>query len=141
MNHDVLFEQVRDELLEVANEPDADMLLRKLTQYDDPESAVAIYLEAAALEKRLAEVKDIARSRIETYLRKTGEVAFGCKAGKAVYTQPKTPKLDTKAWKDMVLRDPILADWQHKFDVAAADLDKAQEPFKVMPAPTLRITG
>jgi len=140
MTHDVLFEQVRDELLELVNEHDADMLMRKLAQYQDPESAVAIYLEAATLEKRLAEVKDVARNRIEVYLRETGEVKFTCQAGNATYTQPKTPKLDTKAWNDIVLRDPVLADWQHKFDIAAADLDKVQEPFKALPTPTLRIT-
>ena len=131
----------KNEILKREVESPSDTLLRKLAEYNDPESAVAIYLEAAALEKRLTEVKDLARNRIESYLRETGEVAYGCKAGKAVYTQPKTLKLDIKAWKDMVLRDPVLADWQRKFDVAAADLDKAQEPFKVLPAPTLRITG
>lgn len=120
---------------------EAERLLEKLAEYGDTESAVAIYLEAAALEKRLAEVKDIARGRIETYLRETGEVKFACQAGSAVYTQPKMPKLDTKAWKNMVLRDPVLANVQRQYDIAADNLDKAQEPFKALPAPTLRITG
>ena len=88
MDHDVLFEQVRNELLDVVNESDADALMRKLTQYQDPESAVTIYLDAASLQKKLDEVKNITKGRIEAHLRETGELAYDCKAGKAAYTIP-----------------------------------------------------
>ena len=115
-------------------------LLEKLAEFTDPESSVALYLEATALEKKLAEVKSIARGHIEAYLRETGEVSYGCKAGKAAYTQPKTPKLNTKAWRDACLRDQTLAQWQRAYDIAAHDLDYAQEPFRELPASTLRIT-
>jgi len=116
-------------------------LLEKLAQYQDPESAVAIYLEAAAAEKRLAEVKEIARRRIETYMRETGDTTFTCQAGKAAYTQPKTPKLDKDAWNNAMLRDPVLGHTQRQYDLAADELSKAQQPFSALPAPTLRITG
>jgi len=119
----------------------ADVLLEKITTYSDPESAVAIYLEIAALEKRLAEIKGIARRRVETYMQNTGEVVFKCQAGKAAYTKPKTAKLDKRAWESAVLRDPALAQLQHKYDLAADKLSIGQETFKVLPDPSLRITG
>lgn len=120
---------------------DSDRLLEALTTYTDAESSIALYLEAAALEKKLAKVKSIARGRIETYLRETGEPAYDCKAGKAAYTQPKTPRLNRKAWQDACLEKPELAKWQRAYDIAVHDLDYAQEPFKELPEPTLRITG
>ena len=118
-----------------------DVLMEKLAQYPDPESAIAIYLEAAALEKHLAEVKAIARQRIENYMRETGEMVYKCQAGTAAYTKPKTLKLDKAMWTAAVLRDPVLAQLQHGYDLAADEPNRGQETFKVLPEPSLRITG
>ena len=135
-----IVELTRAELDELT-QGDYERLMQKLAQYQDPESAVAIYLEVAEMEKAMKQIKDIAKGRIEAHLRETGEVAYACKAGKAAYTNPKTPKLNSKAWRDACLRDPVLNQWQRAYDIAAHDLEHAQEPFKELPAPTLRITG
>jgi len=53
-------------------------LFEKLARCCDPESALVIYLEVDATEKQLAEVKEIARCRIEVYMRDTDKTEFVC---------------------------------------------------------------
>ena len=120
---------------------DAERLMEKLVEYEDLESAVAIYLEAHSLQNALDDVKRVAKGWVEQYLASTGEIEYSCKAGKAKLTNPRTARLDRKSWSAAVAADRNLADVQFAYDAASANLDKAQEPFKVLPEPTLRITG
>lgn len=117
-----------------------DELMKKLLEYGDPESAIALYKEATTEKKKLEDFMKAAKAIVEKYLRDIGEFTIVTKAGKASYTQPKKPRLNTKAWKVATTVDAKLQAVQSKFDASKNALEIAQEPFMELPKGSLRIT-
>ena len=115
-------------------------LLRVAMKYDDPESLIAVYKEAAGYAKQMKEVQDAAKARLQLMMDELGEREVSTGAGKAAYTVPKTPKLDKRMWSAALARDPQLRVIQNQYDDAAQMLDEAQEPFKILPPGYLRIS-
>jgi len=115
-------------------------LMQILLKYKDVESAIALYKEIAGYVVSYKEVQKAARATIGLHLTELGEREVKTNAGKAAYTVPKTPKLDKKLWREAMSRDPVLRQAQHTFDDAQNTLNVAQDPFKVMPEGSLRIT-
>lgn len=119
---------------------DSIVLLEMLVKYQDPETAVAVYKEASGYIDAFERVKDIAKGFIKNHLFETGELELTTRAGKVVYTSPKTPRLNADAWRAATVARPELRTLQQQFDAARDALDLAQAPFKELPAPTLRIS-
>ena len=119
---------------------DPNELMSKLLQYNDPESAIAVYKEIAGYLKQFKEIQDAAKKVVELHLETVGEFEVITGAGKAAYTQPKTPKLNKEKWATAMSRDQALAEVQSRFNEAENALDVAQTPFKELPPGYLRIT-
>ena len=114
----------------------------KLFEYTDPESAIAVYKEAAGRIKALKATQVTARAVIEKYLANLGEREVTTAAGKAAYTVSKTPRLDKQRWVELCLRNESTADAQHFYDISLSELRKAQDAYGclVLPPGKLRIT-
>lgn len=108
-------------------------LVQKLTEYEDLETAVAVYKEANFLIAQFEDVKKAALSLAESELRSTGETGRKTAIGSCGWTQPKTPQLDKEAWAAAIGKDTDLATFQRHFDAAEKVLRKAQEPFMKLP--------
>lgn len=108
-------------------------LIQKLTQYEDGDTAIAVYKEANLAISQFEEVKKAALALAENELRSTGEVSRKTVAGSCGWTAPKTRQLDKGAWQAALVVDTDLAAVQINFDRAKAILEKAQEPFTRLP--------
>lgn len=108
-------------------------LTQKLTQYEDADTAIAVYKEANFIISQLEEVKKAALSLAESELRSTGEAGRKTVAGSCGWTVPKTRQLDKDAWQAALAEDTNLTTVQVNFDRAKATLEKAQEPFTKLP--------
>ena len=128
------------EVVNTANSASPDFFFQKLISYGDVESAIAIYKEIAGILEAYENVRKAARVLIEKQMQATGELAITTGAGKASYTQPKTGKLNDKAWKAALARNPDLLRAQANYDAAKSILDNLQEAYKELPAPSLRIS-
>lgn len=117
-----------------------DFFLQKLMSYGDAESAIAIYKEIASILEAYEDVRKAARALIEKQMQATGELSITTDAGKAAYTQPKTGKLNEKAWKQALFNNPDLLHAQANYDAAKSILDSLQDAYKELPAPSLRIS-
>lgn len=116
-----------------------DECLHILMQYPDVESAIALYKEVAGYIEAFEAVKRAARTVIEQALRERGEMDITTQAGKAAYTVPKTPKLNPALWRAALVAQPELRALQAQYDTAKDALELAQEPYKELPQPALRI--
>ncbi len=108
-------------------------LLQKLTQYEDAETAIAVYREANFIIAQLEDVKKAALNLAESELRSTGETGRKTPFGSCGWTQPKTRQLDKDAWQAAVAEDSDLSAIQMNFNRARSLLEKAQEPFLRLP--------
>jgi hypothetical protein len=109
-----------------------------LKKYEDAESAILVYKEAGAITKAFVEpyetVRKTAKAMAEADLRTSGERKRITSTGNCGWTKPTKPVLDAAAWKEAQRKHPKLSTIQRAFDNAEADLDLAQEPFKVLPS-------
>jgi len=108
-----------------------DELYNKLLQYNDVESAVAIYRDALDMEKKFAELKKLAANRVETHLRETGEAkgktSFGVTYG---WTNPKpVQKLNDELWTNAVISNPDLQLLVSELEWKQKQLEEKQKPF------------
>lgn len=108
-------------------------LLQIAMKYDDPESLIAVYKEAASYAKQMKEVQDATKARLQLMMDECGEREISTGAGKAVFIIPKKPRLDKRMWDAALARDSQLRVIQNQYD-------EAQEPFKKLPPGYLRIT-
>lgn len=108
-------------------------LIQKLTQYEDGDTAIAVYKEANLAISQLEEVKRAALALAESELRQAGEVSRKTVAGSCGWTAPKTRQLDKDAWQAALAADTDLTAIQINFDRAKTILEKAQEPFTRLP--------
>lgn len=108
-------------------------LLQKLTQYEDAETAIAVYKEANLAISQFEEIKQAALSLAESELRSTGETGRKTAIGSCGWTQPKTRQLDKDAWQAAVAEDSDLSAIQTNFNRAKSLLERAQEPFTKLP--------
>jgi phage terminase large subunit GpA-like protein len=104
-----------------------------LAQFEDVDSAIAVYKEANAAIAQFEEIKKAALSLAENELRSTGEVAKRTAVGSCGWTQPKTPQLDKTAWEAAISENPELSAYEVNFNRAEKLLKKAQEPFMKLP--------
>ena len=115
-----------------------DELAEILKKYEDAESAILVYKEAGAITAAFVEpynvVRKTAKAMAEGELRTAGERKRITSTGNCGWTQPKKPVLDAAAWKEAMREHAKLSTIQRAFDNAEADLELAQEPFKVLPA-------
>ena len=117
-----------------------DELAGKLAQYENVETAVAVYKEAAGLAAAYKAVMDAARQFVGAYVRETGEVKGRTAIGSFGLTRPKKKfALDTDAWERAAQSRPELRQTQIAFERAKAEyeaarraLDAAQTPFKTL---------
>lgn len=108
-------------------------LAQKLAQYEDADTAIAVYKEANFIISQLEEVKRAALNLAESELRATGETGRKTAAGSCGWTIPKTRQLDKDTWQSALVEDTNLTTIQVNFDRAKATLEKAQEPFMRLP--------
>lgn len=108
-------------------------LLQRLAQYEDAETAIAVYKEANHAIGQFEEVKQAALSLAENELRSTGETSYKTAVGSCGWTQPKTRQLDKDAWQAAVAEDSDLSAVQTNFNWAKSLLDKVQEPYLRLP--------
>lgn len=108
-------------------------LTQILTQYEDAESAIAVYKEANLAIAQYQAVKDAALSLAENALRESGETNLKSIAGSCGWTTPKTAKLDQDAWNTAVLLDPSLSEILHHYQVAEEQLRDAEKPYMKLP--------
>lgn len=108
-------------------------LAQKLAQYEDADTAIAVYKEANLLISQLEEVKQAALNLAESELRTTGEVSRKTVAGNCGWTAPKTKQLDKAAWTAAIAENQDLTAIQVNFDRAKKTLEKSQEPFMKLP--------
>jgi hypothetical protein len=108
-------------------------LTQKLAQYEDAETAIAVYREANHIISQFEEIKQAALNLAESELRSTGETSYKTAIGSCGWTQPKTRQLDKDAWQAAVADDSDLSAIQTNFNRAKSLLEKAQEPFTRLP--------
>lgn len=108
-------------------------LAQKLAQYEDADTAIAVYKEASLLIGQLEDVKQSALSLAESELRSTGEVSRKTIVGSCGWTSPKTKQLNKAAWQSAIAESADLTAVQVNFNRAEETLKKAQEPFMVLP--------
>ena len=121
---------------------DNERLAAKLFEYDDVESAIAVYKEAAGRIKALKATQVTARAVIEKHLADLGEREVTTVAGKAAYTVSKTLRLDKAQWNVAIQHNESAYFAQAAFDRASSALNFAQEDCAclVLPPGKLRIT-
>lgn len=108
-------------------------LAQKLTQYEDADTAIAVYKEANFIIAQFEDVKKAALNLAENELRSTGETVRKTTIGSCGWTVPKTAQLDKVAWQAAVAENSDLAVVQSEFDRVDAALKKWQQPFMKLP--------
>lgn len=74
-------------------------LAQELAQYEDADTAIAVYKEANLLISQFEEVKKAALNLAESELLATGETNLKTAIGSCGWSQPKTRQLDKDAWQ------------------------------------------
>ena len=101
-----------------------------LVKYNDPESVSAIWAEINELIKKLDEIKKLCRTKLENYLRKTGEVKLRTKTASIGWTKPEPKlKLNQAKWQAAVLNDSKLYDLVKIYDLKRAQIEDAQKDY------------
>lgn len=111
----------------------------KLAEYEDAETAIAVYRQANVTINELKRIKELCLDLAQSELRANGETHRATVLGSAGWSQPKTPRLDKGAWEHAAALEPDLAKIQADFDRAKKLLEVAQEPFMVLPEPAFFI--
>ncbi len=120
-----------------------DDLTYKLIQYEDPETAVAVYKEAAGFAAAYKEVMDAARQFISSHITSTGEIKGRTAIGTFGLTRPKQKwALDTESWIQAAQGDSVLQQTQNAFEQAKARYEAAQKALQEAQNPfmTLDVT-
>lgn len=108
-------------------------LAQKLTQYEDVDTAIAVYKEANFIIGQLEDVKKAALSLAENELGLSGEVKRETIAGSCGWTAPKTKQLNKGKWQAAIAESGDLNSIQINFNVAEKLLKKAQEEYMELP--------
>jgi hypothetical protein len=124
-------------------EQTATRLVAKLTgqlrQNEDAETAIDVYRTANWIIGQLEEVKDAALNLAEKDMEQRGLDRLSTPTGSAGWTEPKARQLDEDAWTRALARNPQLRGIEREYERARTALERAQEPFKELPAPRFYI--
>lgn len=104
-----------------------------LTQYEDAESAIAVYKEANLAIAEYEKIKQAALELAQHSLEETGETGLKTLVGSCGWTMPKTPQLDKEAWRQATLSDAELWNVDNEFAMAESRLKGYQQSFMVLP--------
>ena len=104
-----------------------DELLSKLTQFEDIQSAVAIYREAGNIAKLYRDVQTQAADCARSGMALDGVIKCKTESGSAGWTVPKAAKLDRAKWAAAMESEPALCEYQQRFEAMKAALEDAQD--------------
>lgn len=104
-----------------------------LAQYEDEESAILVYKEAASIMAEYNKVKQQCVQMVEASLIASGKTKLVLDVGTAGWSAPKKKKLNEARWLAALEVDTDLAALQGKFHDAEQELERAQEPFMELP--------
>lgn len=111
-------------------------LSMKLVQYEDPETAVAVYKEATGLRAAYQDVMDAARAFIANHIETMGERKGRTSVGTFGVSNPNAKfELDKVVWDLMIATDPALAEAQQSFNTAEQAYRQAQKRLKTLQEP------
>lgn len=110
------------------------LLQQQLTEYEEAETAIAIYKLCNWVIGQLDLIKQEALTLTEQELTARGMPALKTPIGSAGWTQPEVKQLDEAAWLAALAQDPELRGRQRAFDLAQAALQQAQTPYLKLPA-------
>ncbi len=108
-------------------------LTQKLTQYEDIDTAIAVYKEANFYIGQYDEVKKACLSLAENKLMATGEVHRKTIGGSCGWTEPKVKKLNEARWREAVKSNLKMAGLVTAYEIAKQELDEAQREFMELP--------
>ena len=117
-------------------------MLEKLTQYNDIETATAIWAEANAMAKEYAAIKNMCSGMVKNHLIETGEAKGKTATCAYGWTNPKPKRqLNEKAWENAVLDNPDIREIVQLYQHQEMRLNRAKEPFyeEVQPNPRVYI--
>lgn len=107
-----------------------DEMLIKLTQYNDIETATALWAEANTMEKRYKEIKDMCRGIVENHLRETGKLKGKTQTCAYGWTQPKPKRqLNEYKWQEAMLNNEDIREIVTAFEWQEMRLNRAKEPY------------
>jgi superfamily I DNA and RNA helicase len=101
----------------------------KLAEYEDVNSAIAIYKTVNVAIKHLETVKKMALTQAEAIMSQNGVKYHQGMAGSAGWTKPGKPKLNELAWKEAVVQRPDLQILVNQFDSLKKQIEFAQEEY------------
>ncbi len=107
----------------------------QLSQHEDAGMAIAVYKTANWIISQLEEVKNSALLLAEQDMQANGQESLKTAAGSAGWTENKARVLNEPAWREAMLRDENLLQLQRTYDMTAAALEQAQEPYTELPPP------
>ena len=115
-------------------------LIAKLTQYNDIETATAIWAEANTMAKECAAIKKMCQSLVEQHLIKTGEAKGKTQTCSYGWTNPKPKRqLNEKEWQTAMLENEHIREIVSTFEWQEMRLNRAKEPFYEEVVPEARV--